>query len=46
MPDDPNHIPKSSRIHLQLGQYPVLGDAMRDGCAMSCSAARDHEGTV
>ena len=30
MPDDPNHIPKLSRIHLQLGQYPVLGDAMRD----------------
>ena len=30
MPDDPNHIPKLSRIHLQLGQYPVLGDAMRE----------------
>ena len=30
MPEDPNHIPKLSRIHLQLGQYPVLGDAMRD----------------
>jgi hypothetical protein len=30
MPEDPNHIPKLSRIHLQLGQYPVLGDAMRE----------------
>ena len=30
MPEDPNHIPKLSRIHLQLGQYPILGDVMRE----------------
>ena len=30
MPEESSHIPKLSRIHLQLGQYPVLGDAMRE----------------
>lgn len=30
MSEESAHIPKLTRIHLQLGQYPVLGDTMRE----------------
>ncbi len=30
MSDESAHIPKLTRIHLQLGQYPVLSDIMRE----------------
>ncbi len=30
MPDESTHIPKLFRIHLQLGQYPILADAIRE----------------
>jgi len=30
MPEESTHIPKLFRIHMQLGQYPILGDAIRE----------------
>jgi hypothetical protein len=30
MPDEPMYIPKVHRIHMMLGQYPILGDVMRE----------------
>jgi hypothetical protein len=30
MPEESTHIPKLFRINMQLGQYPILGDAIRE----------------
>ena len=30
MPDETDYIPKVHRIHMMLGQYPILGDVMRE----------------
>ena len=30
MPDESRHIPKLQRLQMMLGQYPILGDVMRE----------------